>query len=51
MWSTEAELEGPRDTVDALVSWFRHGPADARVDELEIDERDPTSESGFRVSR
>lgn len=48
--TVEAELEGSRNDVEALVSWFRQGPAGARVDALELEERDPSGVSGFRVS-
>ncbi len=49
--AVEAELEGAREDVEVLVSWFRHGPSDAHVDQVEVEELSPTDEQGFRVSR
>lgn len=32
----EAVFEGPRDSVDRMVNWCKHGPPASRVDELEV---------------
>lgn len=32
----EALFEGDRDRVDMAVAWCRHGPANARVDDVEL---------------
>ncbi len=32
----EAEAEGARDRVEALVAWCRRGPPSARVDDLQV---------------
>lgn len=48
--AVEAEVEGPAEGVEALVSWFRHGPSQARVDRLESSGLAPTGERGFRVA-
>jgi acylphosphatase len=49
--AVEAELEGDGEDVEVLVSWFRHGPADARVDSVEVEELLPTGERGFAARR
>lgn len=47
--SVEAVFEGEATHVDSMVRWSRHGPAGARVDELEITPQEPEGEVGFRV--
>ena len=47
--SVEAVFEGDPDRVDSMVEWCRHGPAGARVDELEVMDEEPTGEAGFQV--
>ena len=34
--SVEAVAEGNRGAIDALLSWCRHGPAGARVDNVDV---------------
>jgi acylphosphatase len=34
--SVEALVQGPREAVDSLVDWARHGPRRARVDSAEV---------------
>ena len=34
--AVEAFLEGPRDRVESVVDWCRHGPSGARVDAIEV---------------
>ncbi len=46
--AVEAELEGAAEDVEVLVSWFRHGPSDAHVDQVEVEELTPAGRS--RVS-
>jgi acylphosphatase len=48
--AVEAELEGARDVVDVLVSWFRRGPSRARVDSVDVEELAAVGERGFRVA-
>ena len=45
----EAELEGEAEAVAVLVDWFGHGPSGARVESIEVEERDPAGETGFAV--
>lgn len=45
--SVEAFLEGPRDRVESVVEWCRHGPAGAKVDAIEVDEESPIGQVEF----
>ena len=47
--SVEAVLEGEDEQVSSLVEWFSHGPAGARVDEVEAVPEEPAGEVGFQV--
>ena len=47
--SVEAELEGSAEDVEVLVSWFGHGPPQARVDTVEVTPLAPLGERGFHV--
>ena len=47
--TVEAVLEGPPETVDALVAWIRRGPPGARVDDMTVEQEAPVGESGFRA--
>jgi acylphosphatase len=47
--TVEAELEGDAEGVDALVSWFAHGPPRAEVERIDVEPRDPLGERGFVV--
>lgn len=45
----EAELEGPSEDVEVLVSWFEHGPPQAEVERIDVEPVDPLGERGFVV--
>ena len=47
--TVEAEVEGSAVDVSVLVSWLELGPPQARVDAIEVAERAPHGERGFRV--
>lgn len=47
--TVEAEVEGADEDVEVLVAWFGHGPPQARVDAIDVAERVPLGERGFRV--
>jgi acylphosphatase len=48
--TVEAEAEGPREAVDALVAWARTGPPAARVLDVQVAWIEPRGErSGFAV--
>jgi acylphosphatase len=45
----EAVYEGPRDAVEDLLSWTRHGPEGARVTTLAVLDEAPKGERGFSI--
>lgn len=47
--SVEAELEGPEDTVEQLVTWMADGPPGARVTGVRVDDVKPMGDSDFDV--
>ena len=47
--SVEAAFEGLDADVDALVTWCRQGPRDARVERIEVVAEPLTGENGFRI--
>ncbi|GAC1319905.1 MAG: acylphosphatase [Thermoleophilaceae bacterium] len=47
--SVEAHFEGDAAAVEALVEFCRDGPAQARVDRLEVKEDSPRGASAFEV--
>lgn len=48
----EAEAEGERADVEALVAWCRSGPPSARVEDVEVEWGPATgAEAGFGVRR
>lgn len=46
--TVEAMVQGPRDAVDAVVEWARHGPSNARVTDVEVSEGSGTY-TGFET--
>ena len=47
----EVWAEGEAPGVDALLRWLEHGPPSARVDGLDVREREPEGLVGFEVRR
>lgn len=48
----EAVAQGPREALDALVTWAHDGPASARVDNVSVRWSDPQeSLEGFELRR
>ena len=47
--TVEAEVEEAADDVAVLVSWLGLGPPQARVESVDVEERAPRGEPGFRV--
>jgi acylphosphatase len=47
--SVDAVFEGDEERVESMVGWCRHGPAGARVDDLEVVSEEQAGEEGFRV--
>jgi len=46
--TVEAEAEGPRDAVDALVAWAHRGPPAARVEDVTIAWQTPSGAGRIR---
>jgi len=49
--AVEAEVEGERAAVEALIAWARHGPPAARVTDVEVRWTEPRGERGRFVVR
>jgi len=49
--TVEAEVEGERAAVDALIAWARRGPSGARVDDVSVEWTQPRGERDFVVTR
>lgn len=47
--TVEVVAEGPRESVDQLLTWCNDGPPRARVAGLDIIDELPLAEHGFRV--
>ena len=47
--AVEAEVEGERATVNAVVAWCQRGPAWARVDQVQVAEVPVRHDVGFHV--
>jgi acylphosphatase len=47
--TVEAELEGPRERVAALVSWCGRGPRGAVVEDAEAAWLEPSGQDGFEI--
>ena len=47
--SVEAEAEGPRAAVEALIAWAHRGPTAARVTDVAVEWLVPAGERGFVV--
>jgi len=45
----EAVYEGPRDAVEEILAWTRHGPRWAHVTGMSIHDEEPKGERGFGV--
>ncbi|CAN5749463.1 acylphosphatase [soil metagenome] len=42
-----AALEGPTESVDAVIEWCRRGPSAADVNSVDVREGAPSGEAGF----
>jgi acylphosphatase len=45
-----AAFEGPRDRVDSMIDWCRHGPSGSRVDRVDVSWRAPRGEASFTIT-
>ncbi|MET1052217.1 MAG: acylphosphatase [Mycetocola sp.] len=48
--SVEAELEGDPAAVGAMLDSLRHGPPGAVVDGIDVTDRPPGGDPGFRIA-
>jgi acylphosphatase len=49
--SVEAHLQGEENDVERMVGRLRTGPANARVDNLEVEDSDPENTGRFELRR
>jgi acylphosphatase len=47
----EAEFEGPRPVVDAMIAWCHRGSPSARVSAVDVSWVAPLGDSGFEIRR
>jgi acylphosphatase len=47
----EAEFEGDDGALGSILDWCREGPPLARVESVEVRDKAPTGEQGFRATR
>ena len=47
--SVETVLEGPRDAVEAVLSFLEDGPSKADVDRVDVQDEEPEGLSSFEV--
>jgi acylphosphatase len=47
--TVEVVAEGPRDRVEELIDWCRHGPPRAQVTGIVVTDEVPRAERSFRV--
>ncbi len=45
----EAEFQGPAEAVEQMLAFMRQGPGYAQVSDLEVEELQPSDQSGFHV--
>jgi acylphosphatase len=48
--TVEAEVEGDERDVAAMLDWLASGPSGADVRDLDVEERSPAGERGFRIT-
>jgi acylphosphatase len=47
--AVEAAFEGDAERVESMIEWCRHGPAGARVDDVEVAWLEPEGEDGYSI--
>ncbi|HLM77341.1 MAG TPA: acylphosphatase [Rubrobacteraceae bacterium] len=45
----EAVFEGDSETVRKMIDWCESGPSSADVDDVTVEQEEPSGESGFEV--
>ena len=48
--TVEAEVEGERAAVEAIIAWARHGPRGARVEDVSVEWMEARGERDFVVT-
>jgi acylphosphatase len=46
----EVAYEGPREAVEEMLAWTKHGPPWARVTSLAVHDEAPKGDQGFSIS-
>jgi acylphosphatase len=49
--SVEAHIKGEQEAVEQMVQWMRHGPSQARIEDVTVEAVDPEDVAGFSVRR
>jgi acylphosphatase len=47
--TVEAVFEGPKEHVDSMLRWCEQGPAEARVDGVDVTWEQPVGDAAFEV--
>ncbi len=47
--SVEAHIKGDAAAVEQMVEWMRHGPSQARVEDIIVEDVEPEDVNGFAV--
>jgi acylphosphatase len=47
--TVEAVFEGEDERVESMVEWCNRGPAGARVEQVDVDWREPEGDEGFSI--
>ena len=47
----EAVFEGPESSIEEMIDWCHRGSPSARVEDVEVEYRDPEGTGGFRIRR
>ena len=47
--TVEAVFEGEDESVESMVEWCRGGPGGARVEQVDVDWREPEGDQGFSI--
>lgn len=48
--SVEADVEGPAESVEQMISWLREGPPSAQVSGIDVRSESPRGAEAFRIT-
>lgn len=48
--SVEADVEGPAEAVEQMISWLREGPPSAQVSGIDVRTENPRGAEAFRIT-